>query len=169
MDLWAVVSYFIDRLDKALLAPGSHLSLASLFCALLIACAIVAAKRYRKRRPVRLRTLFRALFPKSIVLSRSSLTDFGYLYFNVFVFGIVFGWALFSYEMLSRGVVDLLTALFGPMPPAPLPALVSRTIVTVMLFLAYELGYWLHHYLSHRIPFLWEFHKVHTPRRCSRR
>ena len=31
----------------------------------------------------------------------------------------------------------------------------------VMLFLAYELGYWLNHYLSHRIPFLWEFHKVH--------
>jgi sterol desaturase/sphingolipid hydroxylase (fatty acid hydroxylase superfamily) len=30
-----------------------------------------------------------------------------------------------------------------------------------LLFLAYELGYWLNHYLSHRIPFLWEFHKVH--------
>ena len=30
-----------------------------------------------------------------------------------------------------------------------------------MLFLAYELGYWLNHYLSHRIAFLWEFHKVH--------
>jgi hypothetical protein len=59
------------------------------------------------------------------------------------VFGMVFGWALLSYEMLSRTIVDQLTALFGPMPPAPLPALVSRTIVTVMLFLAYELGYWL--------------------------
>ena len=30
-----------------------------------------------------------------------------------------------------------------------------------ILFLAYELGYWLNHYLSHRIAFLWEFHKVH--------
>jgi sterol desaturase/sphingolipid hydroxylase (fatty acid hydroxylase superfamily) len=30
-----------------------------------------------------------------------------------------------------------------------------------MLFLAYELGYWLNHYLSHRVPFLWEFHRVH--------
>ena len=33
--------------------------------------------------------------------------------------------------------------------------------VTLVLFLAYELGYWVYHYLSHRIPFLWEFHKVH--------
>ena len=33
--------------------------------------------------------------------------------------------------------------------------------MTVCLFLAYELAYWLDHYLSHRIPLLWEFHKVH--------
>ena len=161
MDLSAGLSYFLDRFGKALLAPGSHVSLASLSCALLIACAIIAARRYRKSRRIHARTLIRALFPRSIVLSRSTLTDIGYLYFNIFVFGIVFGWALLSYEMLSRTIVDQLTALFGPMPPAPLPALVSRTIITVMLFLAYELGYWLNHYLSHRIAFLWEFHKVH--------
>jgi sterol desaturase/sphingolipid hydroxylase (fatty acid hydroxylase superfamily) len=34
-------------------------------------------------------------------------------------------------------------------------------LVTLTLFLAYELGYWCHHYLCHRVPFLWEFHKVH--------
>ena len=28
-------------------------------------------------------------------------------------------------------------------------------------FLAYELAYWVDHYLSHRIPLLWDFHKVH--------
>jgi len=161
LDLAAVPSYFLERLGQARLAPGSSVSLASLSCALLIACAIIAARRYRKSRRIHARTLIRALFPKSIVLSRSTLTDVGYLYFNIFVFGIVFGWALLSYEMLSRTIVDQLTALFGPMPPAPLPALVSRTIITVMLFLAYELGYWLNHYLSHRVPFLWEFHKVH--------
>ncbi len=30
-----------------------------------------------------------------------------------------------------------------------------------MLFLAYEFGYWLDHWLKHRIPMLWELHKVH--------
>ena len=30
-----------------------------------------------------------------------------------------------------------------------------------MLFLAYELGYWFNHWLSHKVPVLWEFHKVH--------
>ena len=33
--------------------------------------------------------------------------------------------------------------------------------MTIVVFLAFELGYWFHHYLSHRIPFMWEFHKVH--------
>jgi sterol desaturase/sphingolipid hydroxylase (fatty acid hydroxylase superfamily) len=47
------------------------------------------------------------------------------------------------------------------MPPTQLALFVTTTIVTVALFLAYELGYWVDHFLSHRIPFLWEFHKVH--------
>jgi len=33
--------------------------------------------------------------------------------------------------------------------------------MTLVLFLAYELGYWVDHYLKHRIPVLWEFHRVH--------
>ena len=108
-----------------------------------------------------MRPLLRALFPKKILRSRSNIADIGYFYFNVFVFGIVLGWALLSYVTLSHAVIDLLTTVFGPRQPAPLPAFVSRSIITVVLFLAYELGYWLNHYLSHRIPFLWEFHKVH--------
>ncbi len=37
----------------------------------------------------------------------------------------------------------------------------TRSVITVMLFLAYELGYWFNHWLSHKVPLLWEFHKVH--------
>ena len=33
--------------------------------------------------------------------------------------------------------------------------------MTVAMFLAYELGYWVDHWLSHRVPVLWDFHKVH--------
>ena len=161
MDLSPGIAYFWDRLSRALLVPGSHVSLASLFCALAIAFLVLALRRYRRNRPIHPRVLFRALFPKRILLSRSNFADVGYFYFNIFVFGIAFGWALLSYDMLSRVVFDALAAVLGQPRPSALPVLVSRTIITVMLFLAYELGYWLNHYLSHRIPFLWEFHKVH--------
>ncbi len=155
------ISYFLGQIDKALLAPGSHVSLASLATALSIAFLVLAARRYKKRRRIRVKPLFRALFPRKIVRSASTMADIGYFYFNVFVFGIVFGWALLSYAMLSHAVLDGLTAVFGPTRPTALPLFVSRSIVTVMLFLAYELGYWVNHYLSHRIALLWEFHKVH--------
>lgn len=161
MDFSPGISYFFGQLSKAFLSPGSHISLLSLFSALCVAFVVLAARRYKKGRRIRLKPLLRALFPKRIVLSKSSMADAGYFYFNVFVFGILFGWALLSYNTLSRSVADLLTNALGAMPPAPWPVFVSRSIITVMLFLAYELGYWLNHYLSHRIPFLWEFHKVH--------
>jgi len=161
LDLSPGISYFFGQLGKAFLAPGSHISVLSLLSALVISMAVLAFRRYRRGRRIRPGSLLRALFPRHIVFSRSSLADLGYFYFNLFLFGIIFGWALLSYDTLSRGAAGLLTATFGAMPPAPLPAFVSRAIITVMLFLAYELGYWLNHYLSHRIPFLWEFHKVH--------
>ena len=50
---------------------------------------------------------------------------------------------------------------FGAVTPTSLPDLVSRSVITIVLFLAYELAYWIDHYLAHRVPFLWEFHKVH--------
>ncbi len=161
MDFSPGIWYFFGQLSKAFLSPGSHISLLSLLSALGVALIVLAARRYKKGRRIRLKTLFRALFPKRIVLSKSSFADVGYFYFNVFVFGIVFGWALLSYNALSRDIAELLTNTFGAMPAAPLPAFVARSIITIMLFLAYELGYWLNHYLSHRIAFLWEFHKVH--------
>lgn len=161
MDFSPGISYLFGRLGKALLSPGSHISLLSLASALLIALFVLAVRRHRRGRRIRLKLLLRALFPRRIVMSRSSLADAGYFYFNLFLFGLIFGWALLSYHTLSRGVDGLLTATFGAMPRAPLPGFVSRSIITVVLFLAYELGYWLNHYLSHRIAFLWEFHKVH--------
>ncbi len=161
LDFSPGITYFLGQLHKAFFGLGSHISLLSLVCALLIAVVFVAARRYRKGRRIRVRALLRALFPKRIVMSRSTVADLGYFYFNLFLFGIIFGWALLSYEVLSHSVADLLTAIFGPRQPTALPPLVTRTAMTVTLFLAYELGYWLNHYLSHRVPFLWEFHKVH--------
>jgi len=161
LDLSPGISYFVGQLGKAFFAPGSHASLLSLAGAFLIAFAFLTLRRYRKGRRIRLKALLRALFPRHVVTSKSSLADLGYFYFNIFLFGLIFGWALLSYEVLSHSVADLLTAMFGPRQPTSLPPLVTRAVMTVTLFLAYELGYWLNHYLSHRVPFLWEFHKVH--------
>jgi sterol desaturase/sphingolipid hydroxylase (fatty acid hydroxylase superfamily) len=161
LDLAAGVSYFFGQLSRLFLSPGSHYSLSSLGVALGVSVLFFVWQRSRRGRRIRWRTIVRALFPRRIMRSRSNEADIGYMFFNVFVFGVVFGWAVLSYQFISNGLIAGLVALFGSVNPSALPAYVSRSIITVMLFLAYELGYWFNHWLSHKVPVLWEFHKVH--------
>jgi hypothetical protein len=60
--------------------------------------------------------------PKRILHSRSNEADVGYLIFNVFVYGVMLGWAVLSYQFISNGTISGLVALFGPVPPSTLPA-----------------------------------------------
>jgi sterol desaturase/sphingolipid hydroxylase (fatty acid hydroxylase superfamily) len=161
LDLTAGLTFFFGQIGNLLFSLGSHFSLTSLGAALLFACAYFARQRLKRGRRLRWRTLLRALFPRRIVESKSNQADIGYLFFNVFVFGVVFGWAVLSYQSISNGVIAVLVSLFGPISPTTLPAYVPRIVITAMLFLSYELGYWFNHWLSHKVPLLWEFHKVH--------
>jgi sterol desaturase/sphingolipid hydroxylase (fatty acid hydroxylase superfamily) len=161
VDLWAGVTFFFGQLEKLLFSLGSHFSLTSLIAALFISAAWFAWLRLKRGRRLRAKTILRALFPRRILMSPSNQADIGYLFFNVFVFGVVFGWAVLSYQFVSNGIIAGLNAMLGPVAPSTLPVYVTRTVITVMLFLAYELGYWFNHWLSHKVPLLWEFHKVH--------
>jgi len=161
VDLWAGVSFFFGQLEKLLFSLGSHFSVTSLGAALLISAIWFVAMRLRRGRRVRAKTILRALFPRRILMSRSNQADIGYLFFNVFVFGVVFGWAVLSYQFVSNGIIAGLNATLGPVAPSAWPAWATRGVITVMLFLAYELGYYFNHWLSHKVPLLWEFHKVH--------
>lgn len=149
------------RLSHVLLSVGSSFSLASLGGALIVAVAVLALPRWHKGRRLRLRVLARALFPRRIWRSPSTVADAGYFLFNTFLYTVTFGMAAVSYQFLTNGVVQGLVAAFGPPAPSSLPVWLSRSCITLMLFLAYELGYWIDHYLKHRVPVLWELHKVH--------
>ena len=79
--------------------------------------------------------------------------------------GVVFASA---YGMLGLGlffwrdaIVAGLTHVFGPRAPAHWPAWTILTLATVLQLLDYELAYWFGHFLFHKVPALWEFHKVH--------
>jgi sterol desaturase/sphingolipid hydroxylase (fatty acid hydroxylase superfamily) len=59
-----------------------------------------------------------------------------------------------AYWVLSHVVGH---AAHSPAPAGPL-TLVGFTIT---MFLAYDLSYYVYHFLQHRVPFMWELHKVH--------
>ena len=161
MDFSATIDFFLGQAGKLVLSLGSHFSATSLAAALVIAALFFAWQRVKRGRHLRWRVIARALFPKRIVRHRSNRADIGYLLFNVFLSGIVFGWAVLTYQAITNTIITALVSIFGPVAPSTWPLVVSRAGVTILLFLGYELGYWFNHWLSHKVPFLWEFHKVH--------
>jgi sterol desaturase/sphingolipid hydroxylase (fatty acid hydroxylase superfamily) len=154
-------AYLFNRLSAQFLSVSSTFSLTSLACALLVAILFVVLRRRRKRRRIRVRTIARALFPRRILHSESHSVDVGYFFLATFVFGLILAGAMLSYQVVSNAVIGELVGTLGPTQPTTLPDIVPRIAITIALFLAYELAYWTFHYLCHRVPVLWEFHKIH--------
>jgi sterol desaturase/sphingolipid hydroxylase (fatty acid hydroxylase superfamily) len=159
--LAAAAQGLAGQLSHLLFAPGSLFSAASLASALLIAAASLAWPRLARRKAVRMRALWRALFPRRIVRSRSSRADLGLFLFNTFPAAALLGWIVLSAQQMGRPVIHALGLAFGPAPHLALSPMAGRVAATAAMFLAYELAYWLDHFLSHKVPVLWEFHKVH--------
>jgi sterol desaturase/sphingolipid hydroxylase (fatty acid hydroxylase superfamily) len=149
-----------EKLTALFLGLGSTFSAASLFSALCIAVAFLILRRRPGKRYVKYSVMGRALFPRRLRCA-SFKADIGFLLLNALFSAMLVGWAIVSARTVSDIVSDALTEMFGVLPGTGLNGLTSRVIATVFMFLAYEFGYWVDHYLSHRIPLLWDFHKVH--------
>jgi sterol desaturase/sphingolipid hydroxylase (fatty acid hydroxylase superfamily) len=159
--LGAVLAYIGAISRGVFVSPGGDYGVATLLAALLVAAGYLILRRPSRRRQVPLKVLFRALFPRRIWRHPSTHTDIQYLLFNTFLFGLLFSWAVVSGHFVATGVRGGLSGALGEPSPSALPAFVQMALMTLVLFLAYELAYWCDHYLAHRVPFLWEFHKVH--------
>jgi sterol desaturase/sphingolipid hydroxylase (fatty acid hydroxylase superfamily) len=151
----------LGKFAAVFLSPGSEFSAISLLGALAVAVASLAWARRGRRRALKLRVLIRALFPKRYLRGASTRADIGLFLFNVLPAGVLLGWALLSAHAIDGGVAEALQRGLGAHPAPAAPRALLQAAATLVLFLAYELAYWVDHYLSHRVRFLWEFHKVH--------
>ncbi|PLK27567.1 sterol desaturase family protein [Novosphingobium sp. TH158] len=146
-----------ERLAGQFVSPWADLSLFTLGSALLVAALWVSRGR---RRPVKV--LVRALFPRRWLFGPSARADWGFMLLNKFVAGALVGWAIVSGTLIGQGVEHWLASLFGPATaPAAPHGWVAIVLATVALFLAHEAAYFTDHYLAHRVPLLWHFHRVH--------
>jgi sterol desaturase/sphingolipid hydroxylase (fatty acid hydroxylase superfamily) len=144
-----------------LLSPSSICSIYSLGFATVIAFAWLAWRRRRRERPIALRTLARAIFSRRVLLHRSTFADLAYCVIGLATLGAIIGWAVVSTSWISDGVAALLSRVMGPPPQWRAPDWTLNAVRTLALFLAYELGFFVDHWLKHRIPALWELHKAH--------
>ncbi len=144
-----------------LLSPSSICSFYSLGASLMIAFAWLAYRRKRRNRRVVLRTLARAVFARRILIHRSTFADLAYCVIGLATFGAILGSAVDSTSWNSDGVAGLLTSRLGPPPQPHAPEAALNAARTLVLFLAYDVGFFVDHWLKHRIPALWELHKAH--------
>lgn len=107
--------------------------------------------------------LFQYLFPKSVYLHQSAITDYFYFYINtIFQVALIFPLFVGTSVVAARFSKSLFDNWFA-MGSGIVPGDHIATIVvfTLLVAMAWDLGVFIGHYMQHKIPFLWEFHKTH--------
>ena len=143
-----------------LLNPGDGDCLVYFVGALAFAVG-VALWRRRNRRSVRLPALLRLLGSRRLWLHQSTRLDMKLYLMHSLLMVAAYGVFEASSEMWRAATDTGLIALAGPAHPLHAARWVVGTATTIVQVLSLELGYWALHYAFHRIPALWEVHKVH--------
>jgi sterol desaturase/sphingolipid hydroxylase (fatty acid hydroxylase superfamily) len=155
--IWAALQSAIQEDFKPASAYGAPALLGALACSALY----YASRRRARGRRISVTGFLRSTFPRRILLHPSSLIDLRLWALNAIVFASAYGMLGLGLFFWRDAIVAWLTREFGPHAPALWPAWTILTLATVLQLLAYELAYWSAHYGFHKVPALWEFHKVH--------
>jgi sterol desaturase/sphingolipid hydroxylase (fatty acid hydroxylase superfamily) len=155
--LWSGV---LDRLHLTFGATAAY-GAPAMAGALLVAIGYYIARRRARGRPISARGFVRSIFAARILWNPSSRLDMRMWVLNGLVLASGYGFLAVGNIFCRDAVVAGLTGAFGPHAATAWPAWTVLSMATLFELLAYELAYWFGHYLFHRIPALWEFHKVH--------
>lgn len=128
--------------------------------ALILAFGVYLASKAWKRAGL-VRGFFAYCFPKAVYTHRSAIVDYKFFLINKATYGIFFGPLVISSTLVSDLSLGGLRSLSGQegLGLASGPAAVLA--FTALAVLAADLGIFVGHYLQHKVPLLWEFHKVH--------
>ena len=101
------------------------------------------------------------LLDRNTWTSRSAVNDYLILFINpVLQVTLLSGLAL-NYAVIGQAIAAALTWAGVHGQTTDNYAILAGLALTIVLFIADDFARWLTHYLQHRVPLLWEFHKVH--------
>jgi sterol desaturase/sphingolipid hydroxylase (fatty acid hydroxylase superfamily) len=155
--IWAAIQGAVAEAFK----PGSAYGAPALGGALAVCAFYYTGRRRARGRTTSVKGFVRSIFPKRVLLHPSSLVDMRLWALNGVAFASAYAMLGFSLFFWRDTIVADLTAGWGPRPPVRWPAWTILALATLLQLLASELAYWFAHYCFHKVPALWEFHKVH--------
>ncbi len=141
--------------------PSSTTPLGAVILVPFAAVLCLAAGHIRHLKAFRFRRVFRAMVSTRYLTHRSHVFDIIMMFGNIGLFAMMCAQATVSVAAVSLASTRALDAVLGPVADPTAAIAYVGVCWTLGLFLAYELAYFTDHTLSHRIPVLWEFHKVH--------
>ncbi len=101
-------------------------------------------------------------FPKSVYWHPSAIVDYKYFFINKIAFALFLGTLMLSSTVIAAGIQTVLTTLFPGMTGFSITSTLAVGIaLTLLVVVVQDFGVFLAHYLMHKVPLLWEFHKVH--------
>ncbi|SLN71459.1 Fatty acid hydroxylase superfamily protein [Falsiruegeria litorea R37] len=140
---------------------GHFLSIGSLLIAFLIAFLVVVARIHKRTGGLPTpRRILAVLFPRSVFLHGSAKIDYWIFLINQGVLFWMTVTVLLSPALVSELVLGLANWI-GLEGGNVETGLAGRVFYSAMLVLLWDFGASWAHYLKHRVPILWELHKVH--------
>lgn len=120
---------------------------------------VIAAFVYKRHNDV---AGFRAaLTEREVWTSKSAINDYIIVVIMPMMRLTILSWSVINWQQVSGFVVSGLTAAGVSGTVNDSSAIVLGIVLTITLFVVDDFLRWLVHFASHRIPELWEFHKVH--------
>jgi sterol desaturase/sphingolipid hydroxylase (fatty acid hydroxylase superfamily) len=125
-------------------------------------CIAFAVYKYQARRDSEMKAdgFLAFAFPAEVYNHRSAKVDYLYFIINKLLFGVLLAEVVIGSQLFS-GYAEALCAKLGVFTFNPGNTAIWTAVTSAAFLLAADFGLWLGHYLLHRIPLLWEFHKVH--------
>jgi sterol desaturase/sphingolipid hydroxylase (fatty acid hydroxylase superfamily) len=142
------------------LSAGDRFFVGYLAVAILLALLVLMRDpRSDERRSVA--QLAASLFPRRVFLHASALLDYRFVLVNYYLIALLVGAMFLSATTTSGWMLAAFNLVLGPNGHPVTPGLATGLAFTVVVFVVIDFGNFLGHRLQHKVPLLWEFHKIH--------
>ena len=148
-----ILEEWITHLLSYFISTSKRINILYLFSSVLIAFYVYQKSEIKE-------SFWKYIFNKKVWLGKSALVDYLLFLFNgLFKIILIAPYIIFGFY-ISFYVSEGLLVWFN-FPEHSLTATETLVLYTITLTLVNDFFSYLTHYLMHRIPLLWEFHKVH--------